>query len=236
MRKTFPFVLFVVALLVLEAVLVWRPFSSRLIAYDSGQRHGKPAGQILPGFHLTQKVPGSLYSPHLPRRSITHWRKANARLYTGQPNCFAMRFATYARKDSGHISVGWEQGAHTQQWQIDASSLRDNAFVDFCPSAGLDGSQPFQVSVDGVDGTYGHAATVWLGNSALEPALVNGKPVGGRSTTLQLTYRNQLGPLEILRLSRGAFAFACLCSLAIGMLVLVAVRLQQRPKPGNEGA
>jgi hypothetical protein len=236
MRKAFPFVVFVVALLVLEAAVVWRPFTSRLIAYDSGQRHGQPAGQIVPGFHLTQQVPGDLYRPHLPRRSITHWRKANARLYKGHPNCFAMRFATYARKDSGHISVGWQQGTKTQQWRLDASSLRDNKFVDFCPSAGLDSSQPFQVSVDGIDSIDGHAATLWLGNSDLDPALVNGKPAGGRSTTLQLTYRNQLGPPEILRSSRGAFAFACLCSLAIGMLVLVAVRLQREPKPGNDAA
>jgi hypothetical protein len=236
MRKTLLFLLLLLALFVLEAAIVWRPFASRLIAYDSGKGHAKSAGQILTGFHLTQTVPGNLFHPHLPRRSITHWHKSNARLYTKYPNCFAIRFATNLRRNAGHILVGWKQGTKSQLWRVDASSLRDNKFVDFCPSTALDSNQSFQVSVDGVDSTDGHAATLWLAKTKLDPALINGKPTGDRSMELQLTYRHKVGRLEILRLDRGAFAFASLCSLIIGTIALLAALRWRKLKLQQDGA
>lgn len=228
MYKAIVFLLF---LLVIEVAVVWRPFDSSLIAYNSGHRRPKVAGQIVEGFHLTQAVPAGLFHAHLPRRSITHWHKVGARLYTGQPNCFAIQFATYKRRNSGHVLVSWMQGTNSQRWQLDVADLRDNAFVAFCPSVGIDLSAPFRFSVDGVDSVGGQAATLWLAKTRLDPAIVNGKSIGGRSIVFRLTQRHQVGPMQIAGLDRGAFTFACLCSLGIGVLVLVGIQRKRRSRP-----
>jgi hypothetical protein len=223
MHKTVLPALFLLALFAFEAVVVWRPFDSRRIAWYSGSHQRKSAGQMVRGFRLTQIVPGNLFQADLPRQPITHWHKASARLYTGQPNCFAIRFADYARANTGHVVVDWQQGDRREQWQVDASRLR-NAFKDFCPTSGLDAALPFGLEIRGIDSVNGSAATLWLAKSKLPPAVVNGKPIGDRGLVVQLSYLHHMGPLQILRLDRGAFAFTCACSLVIGMLVLAAVR------------
>jgi hypothetical protein len=228
-HKTLLFALLLLALVALEAVVVWRPFNSRLIAYDSGLQHRKTVGQIEQGFHLVQTVPAKLFRTHLPAKRITHWRKGNARLYAGQPNCFALRFATYARTNTGHIAINWRQGTGHQRWTIDAAGLRNSAFADFCPTDGFDTQKSFQLGVSGIDSPHGRAATLWLARSTLAPASVNGKPIGKRGVALQLVRDEHIGPRRILGLDKGAFAFACLCSLGIGVLVIAASLRYRKP-------
>lgn len=216
-------ILILAALLALEAALVWRPFNSELIAYQSGSDDRKTAGQITEGFHLTQEVPAKLIETRAPKKPITHWWKSHRKLYTTYPNCFAIRFASYNRHNAGRLAVDYRQGNKNQRWSVEAADLA-NDFRRFCPSTGFTAGQPLQITVDGIDGRKGQSATMWLSKSRLKPAIVNGRTDGDRSLYLRLVYFRHMGPGEILRIDRGAFAFACLCSLAIALLVLVSVR------------
>jgi hypothetical protein len=111
---------------------------------------------------------------------------------------------------------------------MEAASLHDNTYVDFCPSAGIDTRLPFQIDIQGLDGASGHSATVWLTGGNPVPASINGKTTSKRGVSLRLTRKHHVSSLEILRLSKGAFAFGCLASLVIGILALVAMLPRRR--------
>jgi hypothetical protein len=200
--------LFLIALVTLEVIVVWRPYDTHTILYDAGLSDNKPAGQIVRHFHLTQTVP---IHKLLAGRAVQSL------------DCFALRFATYRRKNTGAFSVRWQQQNRAHVWRVEAASLRDNTYVDFCPDGGINTQHPFQIDIQGLDGTSGHAATVWMTGGNPIPATINGTTSSKRGVSLRLTRKHHVRPLEILQLSKGAFAFGCFVSLVIGMLALTAM-------------
>lgn len=217
-------ILFIAFILMLEAILVWRPFNSTPIAYRSSWKNKAVAGQITNGYHLTQEVPAKLLKTPVPKAPITHWWRSHRKLYTHSPNCFAIRFASYNRINNGRISVSSKQGNNTQKWFLNAREVRNN-YKRFCPSNGLTDDQPLQVTINGISGKTGSSATVWLSHSkGLKPALINGRRIGDRSLHLQLVYFRHMGPDEIFAIKNGAFAFVCFISLTIAALVILTLR------------
>ena len=214
----------IVALFALELVFVWRPFDVRVTSYKTAWRSNKPAGQIIDGFKASQVLAAGLVRTSQPRKKSIHWHGPHSLGSLAKPNCFSIRFATYKRKNSGHFLVTWQQGSTKQTWRVAAADLVDNAFVDFCPRDMLDTNRDSRISIDGIDSQPGHAATVWLTRSKLAPAMVQDGRIGDRSLALQLAYLHRVEPRDIASLGRGGFLLSCICSLCIGLLVLVAVR------------
>jgi hypothetical protein len=120
----------------------------------------------------------------------------------------------------------WQQDAAHQSWEVPVAELVDNAYVDFCPLGGLDTDKSSLITMQGVDGKQGQAATAWLTKSQLAPATIEGESAEDRSLALQLVYLNRVEPVEIATVGRGAFLVACLCSLGIALVLLVTVRRQ----------
>lgn len=219
-----------IILLVLEAVIVWRPFNFHAISYGVESHNNKVAGEIVKNFRLTQTVPAGLFKVSHKRKMSIHWHNPNSLGHWTEPNCFSIRFASYSRRNSGSLLVDWKQGSMSQRWRFNAASLR-NAYRDFCPNHGLDTTRAFQISIRGIDSVKGHAATVWLTKSNPIAATVNGKSIGGRGVLLHLTYLRHVGPRVIAALDNGAFVFACLCSLGLGLLALIAIKRIRPAKP-----
>lgn len=221
--------LFLVILLALEAVLVWRPFNSELVAYQTDSADRKVAGQVVKGFHLVQEVPAKLLKVPTPKKQITHWWKGHKKLYTHRPNCFSIRFASYNRRNADRLAVAYKQGTQGQTWTLDAADL-GNEFRQFCPSAGLDAELPLQIAISGIDGRKGSSVTAWLSKAELEPATLNGRPVEDRSLFFRLTYFHHVGPKEILGIDKGAFIAACSCSTGVAVLALAFTFNNRRRK------
>jgi hypothetical protein len=222
--------LILIGLLVVEAIVVWRPFNSTAIGWHSGWDDKKTAGEMLGTFHLTQVIPATLLSAPTPKRHITHWWRSHRKLYSRPPNCFAIRFADYERENTGRIAVSYQQGEQSQHWLIDQRDLR-SAYRRFCPDHGLQRDQPLRITIDGITGTSGQTATVWLSQSSpLPPAVINGRHAANRSLNLRLVRFEHIGPAEILGIDNGAYAFACLMSVLIGLgaLLLTTTRAHAR--------
>ena len=211
------------ALLVLQVALVWKPFGFAGVSYQSGTKDGKAAGQIVRNFHLTQTVPANLYKTSTQKKLSVHWHNPTSLGPWTTPNCFALRFASYNRANRGTIVVNWHQGKATQSWRVPAGKL-ENAYRNFCPKRRLISTEPFQVSITGVDSVRGHAATVWLSRSEMPPAMVNGKTLGDRSLVFRLTFGRHVGPAALAGIGHGAFLLGCLLTLGISLLALLAIR------------
>lgn len=214
----------IIALLAFELILVWRPFDVRIATYKTAWRSNTPAGQIVDGFSVSQALPAGLVRISRPRKKSVHWHGPHSLRTLVMPNCFSVRFATYTRKNSGHLLVTWQQGSTKQSWRVAAAALVDNDYVDFCPRAGLDTDRDSRISIDGIDSAPGHAATVWLTKSKLAPAQTQSGHIGNRSLALQLAYLHHVGPKDIASLGRGAFLLSCVCSLGIGLLLFAVAR------------
>jgi hypothetical protein len=208
------------ALVLLEAVLVWRPFVVRASLYQTRWRDNVPAGEIVAGFQVAQDIPGGLVRSRPPIKKSVHWHGLHSLKPLLEPNCFALRFATYRRENTGHVRVDWRQGEASQSWLVATEGLADNAYADFCPRHGIDPRKDSRVVVHGVDGKPGNAVTVWLTRSKLEPALVQGGHAGNRSVAIELSHMRRVGPRRVVSVGGGGFLLACLCSLAIASLAL----------------
>jgi hypothetical protein len=198
-----------IALFVVAAGLLWLPFDSYTTLYDTRPGGAVAAGEIGPGFSIVQQV----RPPERP-----------AIADTGARHCFAIDFATYARRNNGYLRVTWLQGDRRQQWRVAAWRLQDNAYRHFCPDAAFSAYRPYRIEVRGVDGKPGDSATVWLvadtrlGIAQVSPANLP----QGRSMALQGSHRTHVVAAGIARVDRGAFLFGWLCTLAIGIIALVS--------------
>lgn len=203
-----PAALIAIALFVAAAALLWRPFDSYTVLYGTRPGGAVPAGEIRADFELVQQV--------RPPVAI------DASPSAGQQHCFAIRFATYARRNSGHLQVHWRQGPHAQSWRVRAADLADNTYRHFCPDAAFANGRPFQVRISGLDSEPGNAATLWLvadtrfGTARLLPAELP----QGKSMALQGSTRNRVEAGEMVRINGGAYLIGWLCTLAIAILAL----------------
>jgi hypothetical protein len=214
------FVPIMFALLAIEAMIVWRSFDVRATLYATSWRANRPAGELVDGFRVVQEIPAGLVRTRPPKKKSIHWHGPHSLKPLLEPNCFALRFATYGRSNSGRIQVTWQQGDASQSWLVAAKDLVDNDFVDFCPRDGIVMQQASLVAVQGVEGKPGTAATLWLTRSRLRPASVQGRNIGKLSLSLQMSYLHRASARDIAGVGKGAFLFACLCSLAIAGFAL----------------
>lgn len=190
----------------IAAALVWTPFETSETVYSTGLTRNKPAGQITNGFSLSQTI-----APP----------KQNNAFITAPVDCFALRFATYMRENSGKIRVSWQQGGRSGQWMIDAGDLQDNSYVDFCLDSNFDTQREFKVDVQGIGGIPGKSATLWLTSASPGQAHIKGKGGVGLGMAFKLSSKQHLSLAEMIKLGHGAFALGWLCSLLTGILVLV---------------
>lgn len=200
---------FAIVLFVAAASLLWLPFDSYTVLYGTKPGGAVPVGEIREGFELMQQV------------RPPAWDDATAT--DGLQHCFAIRFATYARRNSGQLQVHWRQGALSQRWRVATDELADNTYKHFCPDAAFSAYQPFHVVVDGIDGKPGDAATLWLvADSRYGTAELPADLPQGKSMALQGSTRNHTTAGEMLRIDRGAYLLGWLCTLGIGILGLVS--------------
>lgn len=197
-----------IALFVCAAALVWLPFESHEVLYATRPAGAVAAGEIGPGFELVQRI------HPVTEASID----ANRRQH-----CFAVRFATYARRNDGSLQVHWRQDRRQQQWRVAADELIDNSYRHFCPDAAFDALQPYLIEVRGMDGKPGKSATLWLvGDTRLGIARLSaGEHPPGKSLALQGSTRQRIGPAEIVRIDHGSWVVGWLCTLVIGTAALV---------------
>lgn len=189
------------------ACLVWLPFDVHHPLYRTTTGGAIPAGEIQANFELRQTVEPPGVGMATPVLAPDH--------------CFGIRFATYARTNSGHLGVLWWQGSSWQRWQVKADDLADNRFRFFCPRGYFAPGRPFGLGIVGVDGTAGSSATLWLvKDRSLGTAVLSEGPTD-RAITLQVTARHRIGPASLPRIDRGAFLFGWLCTLAIGFAALL---------------
>ncbi|MBW3550067.1 MAG: extracellular solute-binding protein [Proteobacteria bacterium] len=142
----------VIVLFVAAACLLWWPFHTQTSLYSAGAAGSTPAGEILEGFVLEQRV----------RAGAADMTAAPALETHRQQHCFGIRFATYRRSNGGRLDVGWRQGDRTQQWRVSAARLVDNKYRYFCPDQPFAAQEDFDLRISGVDGQPGNAATLWL--------------------------------------------------------------------------
>lgn len=218
-RLPFAFAAFVV--LAFEVIIVWRPFDVRATLFTTPFAANLPAGELVDGFRVTQEITARRLGRYRPPRGRSiRWKGSQSIKTLHKPNCFALHFATYDRSNAGHIQVSWQQGGAAESWLIAARDLADNAFVDFCPRGGFAPYKTSVVTVQGMGGKPGDSATLWLTRSKLRPASVQGRNVGNRSLSVEMSYLRRAAVSDIATVGKGAFLLACLCSLAIALLAL----------------
>lgn len=198
-----------IALFLAAATLPWLPFESYEALYSTHPAGAVPAGEIGPDFQLLQRIhPVAEASPAA----------------SGRKNCFAIRFATYARRNDGSLRVYWRQERHQQQWRLAADKLIDNSYRHFCPDSAFDAYRPYLIEVRGVDSKPGKSATLWLvGDTSLGIAqLSGGERPSGKSMALQGSARQHVGPPEAVRIDQGSWLVGWLCTLVAGVVALIA--------------
>lgn len=197
----------IIPVFLLASALLWRPFDDHTSVYETRPGGGAPAGEVKAGFALGQTV----RPPEDANKVVGH-----------RPPCFAIKFATYARRNHGVFRVDWQQGNRRQSWTVASEHLADNSYRDFCPETGFEANRPFRVDVRGVDGKPGQSPTFWLvGDTRFGTAdMPHGQGPEGLSIALQGSARQHVGPAGMLRIDRGAWVFGLLCSLVIGIAAL----------------
>jgi hypothetical protein len=208
------------ALLALEAAVVWRPFEARAVLYQTPWRSNQPAGELVAGVRIAQEIRGNLVRTRPVKAKSVHWHSLQSLKPLLEPNCFALLFATYSRTNTARLRVDWRQGATMQSWDVVSHDLADNTYVDFCPDAGIAINRDFRIAIRGLDGKPGFSPTLWLVQSKLAPARVGSDTIGQRSLAVQLLRLQKVGMRDIATVGGGAFLVACLCSLAIVLLLL----------------
>ena len=200
------------------AGLVWLPFHAMDTLEETRWTEPRPAGEIRGGFTLEQHV-----TPLAP---------ANRK--SGGTYCFGIRFATYQRRNQGQVVVRWVQQDQQQEWTVRARRLVDNRFRYFCPDAATRGDVPFDLRISGRNGAPGKSPTVWLvEDDSLGVARVNGRS-GEAGLSLKLAERTRIGWAGTLHAGGGAFLWAWLCSVLIGLMVLgYALRPSSSPAPAS---
>lgn len=192
---------------VLAGLALWIPASVFVPLRNVRTVSPRPAGEITAGFRLVQQVPDGV-APAQHKGAV----------------CFAVRFATYMRRNRGYIAVSWRQGAAAQQWQVPAGDLVDNALRYFCPQSRFDPSKSFAVAIEGVDGKPSRAATVWLtGNTDFGRADLRGEVIEG-GMQMALARHVRLTPRKLIELDHGAFVVGWLCSMLTGIAALFWAR------------
>ncbi len=191
------------------AALLWLPFESYEVLYATRAAGAVPAGEIGPDFELVQRI---------------HPVAEASADVSGRQHCFAIRFATYARHNEGSLGVHWRQDRRQQQWRVAADALIDNSYRHFCPDTEFDAYRPYLVEVRGMDGTPGKSATLWLvSDTSLGVAqLPTGEHPPDKSLALQGSTRRHIGPPEVVRIDHGSWLVGWLCTLAAGVVALVA--------------
>lgn len=199
------------------ACALWLPFDDYTDVYETRPGGAVPAGEVRAGFRLSQVV-------HPPPALETAGNHVQ---------CFAIKFATYARRNRGKLRVDWQQGERSQSWTVAASHLADNQYRHFCPEAGFAPERPFRVEVHGVDSKPGRSATLWLvGDTRFGAAIApSGQSPEGKSIALQGSVKQHVGPLGILRIDRGAWVFGWLCTVGVGIVALRAGLAETRESP-----
>ncbi len=211
-----------IGVFLLLAAAVWRPFHAHRGLYATARPDAVPAGEITQGFTLRQEV---VLPRTLPLDGATG--------FPDRQPCFGIQFATWARANKGHVDVQWRQGEKHQQWRVDMSHLADNTFRHYCPDTGFYPYQPFTVEINGVDGSAGSSATLWLvGDTHFGTARLGDDSIPGKSIALQVSSRREIRLPSSLATNHGIFALGWLCSLAVGLIaLLVAFRNRQILQP-----
>lgn len=200
--------LFAVAALVTAACTLWLPFDSHRVLHSTKPGGSKPAGEIRKGFELSQRV-------ILGRKPLSTGTGERVR-------CFAIQFATYHRKNAGHLEVHWRQANRFQVWRVDVSELADNAYRHYCPDPVFLIDRPFNLRIRGADGQPGRSPTLWLvGDRRFGTAELDGGDPENKALALQITAYNRVTPASMLRIDHGAFLFGWLCTLAAGTVSLL---------------
>lgn len=187
------------------------PFGVEQTLLGTQQGRMIPAGEFVAGKVLTQNgaLPESLGS----QRTAGHL-------------CFGVRFATYARKNSGTIDVSWKQEQGTASWQISSSKLDDNQVKFFCPKKGITLNAPFQIQITSQDGSAGHSPTAWLTlDKQFGIAEIDGR-TQERGLSLAFANHTDLTLKRIIHLDKGAYFAGWLMTLLIGLTALLL-----RPDP-----
>lgn len=194
-------------LFVAAASLLWLPFDNYTVLYGTRPGGAVPAGEIRAGFELAQQVRPP------PADNVAS---------DGPQNCFAIRFATYARHNSGHLQVRWRQGTLSQDWRVDVSDLADNTYRHFCPDLAFSANRPFHVEVIGLDSAPGESSTLWLvADDRFGIAQLPHDYPQRKSMALQGSTRAHIDAAKMLQIDRGAYFIGWLCTLAIGILALI---------------
>lgn len=196
-----------ITIFIAVACLVWLPVQVQNTLYGTLSNNPAPAGEIHRDFSILQQVHPD--PDALPEVGSIH------------PHCFGIRFATYMRRNSGHIAVALRQGQLERRWLVRAARLADNSFRYFCPGPGFSVGDPFQLQVSGINGKPGTSATVWLTEDTRLGTLESeNQAITGMALTLDLVENRQVGLAEALRVNRGAFLFGWLCTLVVAVIVL----------------
>ncbi len=102
-------------------------------------------------------------------------------------NSFSLKFATFARKNTGTIIVKLLNESDNNvlfNRQIDVSQLEDNAFATFVPDEQIEGvkGKKLRILIISETGTKDNAVTLWYNNTAKvqdQQMFLNGKPLDG---------------------------------------------------------
>lgn len=183
----------------------WRTFEIHTPIAHTALRDPSPAGEIVKGFEIRQTV---VPTP------------ASSTAEADGETCFGLRFATYRRENSGMLTVAWAQGGHQEKWTVVASQLTDNAIKYFCPKQKLETRLPFTVSITGVDGKLGSAATLWLTHD-VSLGHIDRFP-DGRALALHVATQKFIGAPKIAGARHYAFLASWVTTVLIGLLALGA--------------
>ena len=181
------------------------PFDVEQTLVRTKQGRMIPAGEFIAGRVLTQSgvLPESLGS----QDALGHL-------------CFGVRFATYARKNTGTLDVAWKQGRSIASWRVLSSDLADNQMKFFCPKNGMVLGAPFQIQIASKDGSAGHSPTVWLTTDDRFGTVTFDGKAQQRGLSLAIADHTNLTLKRIIHLDKGAYFLGWLMTLVIGLVAL----------------
>lgn len=169
---------------------------------------GRPAGEIVQGFHLTQ--PLMIQEPDALERDLS------------DPFCVNLLMANYAnRRNRGSFAVSIRSAEASQVKIVEADAVLDNQYEKICFDE-LRFHQvyrkPATLEITGIDGVPARSVTAWLSSTPIgERVQINGAP-----TDLTLVHT-----LVLLKDTEGyqynAYLLMLFASLLVGLL-LMAIR------------